>query len=93
MEAAAQAVAAPLDAAFEGMVAPPPEELPPDNIMAAETEALLAEVEALSDELIGHTRGDRGCADGRMGEALGQALRDPGEDGQGAGCRGGEPEA
>ena len=53
IEAAAEAVAAPLDAAFQAMVGPPPEAVPPDDVLLAETAKLLAEVEALYDELIG----------------------------------------
>ena len=52
-EQAIEASAAPLDAAFQAMVGPPPEELPPDDVLVAETETLLAAVEALYDELIG----------------------------------------
>ena len=53
IEAAAEAMVAPLEVALAMMAGPPAEELPPDDIILAETETLLAAVEALYDELIG----------------------------------------
>ena len=53
IEAAVGVMVAPLEVAVAVMAGPPAEELPPDNVMLAETETLLAEVEALYDELVG----------------------------------------
>ncbi len=53
IEAAAEAMVAPLEVAVALMAEPPAEELPPDDVMLAEIETLLADVEALYAELIG----------------------------------------
>ncbi len=50
--APAMAVAIALDGVMVGLTGGPPEELPPDEVMRAETETAIAEVEALYDELI-----------------------------------------
>lgn len=50
--APAMATATALDSMLVGFAGPPPEPLPPDDVMLAETDTTLAEVETLYDELI-----------------------------------------